>query len=29
LGKFKRRDLYGIRLVALFLDAAFLAVRPD
>ena len=28
-GQFKRRDLYGIRLVALFLDATFLAVRPD
>jgi putative transposase len=26
---FKRRDLYGINLVALFLDATFLAVRPD
>ena len=26
---FKRRDLYGIRLVALFLDAVFLPVRPD
>jgi putative transposase len=26
---FKRRDLYEIRLVALFLDATFLAVRPD
>ena len=26
---FKRRDLYGIRLVALFLDATFIAVRPD
>jgi transposase-like protein len=27
--QFKRRDLYEIRLVALFLDATFLAVRPD
>jgi putative transposase len=26
---FKRRDLYGIRLVALFLDATYLAVRRD
>jgi putative transposase len=26
---FKRRDLYGVNLVALFLDATFLAVRPD
>ncbi len=26
---FQRRDLYDIRLVALFLDATFLAVRPD
>jgi putative transposase len=26
---FKRRDLYEVRLVALFLDAAFIAVRPD
>jgi putative transposase len=26
---FKRRDLYGVQLVALFLDAVFLAVRPD
>ncbi len=26
---FKRRDLYDIRLVALFLDATFVAVRPD
>jgi hypothetical protein len=26
--QFKRRDLYDIRLVALFLDATFLAVRP-
>jgi putative transposase len=26
---FKRRDLYEIRLVALFLDATFLAVRPN
>jgi putative transposase len=27
--QFKRRDLYEIRLVALFLDATFIAVRPD
>ena len=27
--QFKRRDLYDIRLVALFLDATFLAVRPS
>ena len=27
--QFNRRDLYDIRLVALFLDATFLAVRPD
>ena len=27
--QFKRRNLYDIRLVALFLDATFLAVRPD
>jgi putative transposase len=27
--RFKRRDLYEIRLVALFLDATFLAVRPS
>jgi putative transposase len=27
--QFKRRDLYDVRLVALFLDATFLAVRPD
>ena len=27
--QFKRRDLYDIRLVALFLDATFLAVRPE
>ena len=27
--RFKRRDLYDIRLVALFLDATFLAVRPS
>src|SRR5437868_610086 len=27
--RFRRRDLYGIRLVALFLDATFIAVRPD
>jgi putative transposase len=26
---FKRRDLYEIRLVALFLDATFIAVRPS
>jgi transposase-like protein len=26
--QFKRRDLYEIRVVALFLDATFLAVRP-
>jgi len=26
---FKRRDLYEVHLVALFLDATFLAVRPD
>ena len=26
---FKRRDLYAIRLTALFLDATFIAVRPD
>ena len=26
---FKRRDLYDTRLVALFLDATYLAVRPD
>jgi len=26
---FKRRDLYEIRLTALFLDATFIAVRPD
>jgi len=26
---FQRRDLYAIRLVALFLDARFLAVRPS
>jgi putative transposase len=26
---FKRRDLYDIRLAALFVDAVFLAVRPD
>jgi putative transposase len=26
---FRRRDLYEIRLVALFLDATFIAVRPD
>ena len=28
-GAFKRRDLYDIRLSALFLDATFIAVRPD
>ena len=27
--RFRRRDLYDIRLVALFLDATFIAVRPD
>jgi putative transposase len=27
--RFKRRDLYGVQLVALFLDAVFLPVRPD
>jgi transposase-like protein len=27
--QFKRRDLYDIRLVALFLDATFLSVRPS
>jgi putative transposase len=27
--QFKRRDLYEVRLVALFLDATFLAVRPN
>jgi putative transposase len=26
---FTRRDLYDVRLVALFLDATFIAVRPD
>jgi len=26
---FKRRDLYEVRLAALFLDAVFLSVRPD
>src|SRR5437773_1600292 len=26
---FQRRDLYEVRLVALFLDATFLAVRPS
>jgi hypothetical protein len=26
---FKRRDLYEVRLAALFLDAVFLCVRPD
>jgi putative transposase len=26
---FKRRDLYEVRLVALFLDATYLAVRPE
>jgi len=27
--QFRDRDLYDVRLVALFLDATFLAVRPD
>ena len=27
--QFKRRDLYELRLAALFLDAVFLSVRPD
>jgi putative transposase len=27
--RFRRRDLYEIRLVALFLEATFIAVRPD
>ncbi len=27
--RFRRRDLYEIRLTALFLDATFIAVRPD
>jgi transposase-like protein len=27
--RFRRRDLYEIRLVALFLDATFIAVRPN
>jgi putative transposase len=27
--QFKRRDLYDVRLAALFLDAVFLAVRPN
>src|SRR6266568_1866131 len=27
--QFKRRDLYEVRLAALFLDAVFLSVRPD
>jgi transposase-like protein len=27
--QFKRRDLYGVQLAALFLDAVFLPVRPD
>ena len=27
--RFKRRDLYGVQLAALFLDAVFLPVRPD
>jgi putative transposase len=27
--QFKRRDLYDVRLAALFLDAVFLSVRPD
>ena len=29
LRQFKRRDLYDIQVAALFLDAVFLAVRPD
>ncbi len=28
-GQFKRRDLYEVRLAALFVDAVFLSVRPD
>jgi putative transposase len=27
--RFRRRDLYEIRLIALFLDATFIAVRPN
>jgi transposase-like protein len=27
--KFRRRDLYDVRLVALFLDATFISVRPN
>jgi Transposase, Mutator family len=27
--QFKRRDLYDVQVAALFLDAVFLAVRPD
>jgi putative transposase len=27
--RFKRRDLYDVRLAALFVDAVFLSVRPD
>jgi hypothetical protein len=27
--RFRRRDLYDVRLIALFLDATFIAVRPD
>ena len=27
--RFRRRDLYELRLIALFLDATFIAVRPD
>ena len=27
--QFKRRDLYDVRLAALFVDAVFLSVRPD
>jgi putative transposase len=27
--QFRRRDLYGVRLAALFLDAVFLSVRPN
>jgi transposase-like protein len=27
--QFKRRDLYDIRVAALFLDAGFLSVRPE
>jgi transposase-like protein len=29
LERFKRRDLYGLRLVALFLDATYLNVRLE